>query len=54
MNEFYQNYMVELLRKIFEARKSGNNEAVKNYASQLKELNKTIFLDNNKKQLILR
>lgn len=45
MNEFYNNYMVEILQKIFQAYKSGNKKAAKEYALELKELNKTIFLE---------
>ena len=49
MDEFYHNYTKELLKKIMEAFKSGNKNAAKEYALELKELNKTIFLD---KQLV--
>lgn len=49
MNEFYHNYTKELLKKIIEAFKSGNKNAAKEYTQELKELNKTIFLD---KQLV--
>ena len=45
MNEFYNNYMSEILKKIFQAYKSGNKKAAREYALELKELNKTIFLD---------
>ena len=45
MDEFYNNYMREILRKIFQAYKSGDKKAAYEYALELKELNKTIFLD---------
>lgn len=45
MQEFYREYTKELLKRIMEAFKSGNKNAAKEYALELKELNKTIFLD---------
>jgi len=45
MKEFYNNYTKELLQKIFEAYKKGDKKAAYGYALELKELNKTIFLD---------
>jgi hypothetical protein len=45
MNEFYHDYTKELLKKIVGAFKSGNTQAAKEYTLELKELNKTIFLD---------
>jgi hypothetical protein len=45
MQEFYRDYTKELLKKIVEAFKSGNKNAAKEYTLELKELNKTIFLD---------
>lgn len=49
MNEFYNNYASKILKKIFQAYKSGDKKAIEGYALELKELNKTIFLD---KQLV--
>lgn len=49
MNEFYNNYAAELLQKIFTEYRKGNKQKAKHYALELKELNKTIFLD---KQLV--
>lgn len=51
MNEFYSNYRIKLLKAIFEELKRGNKEGIKNYAYELKELNKTQFFD---KKLILK
>ena len=45
MEEFYRNYTKELLQKIFAELKNGNKEGIKNYVAQLKELNKTQFLE---------
>ena len=45
MNEFYREYTKELLKRIMEAFKSGNKQAAKDYTLELKELNKTMFLD---------
>lgn len=52
MDEFYQDYRIVLLRKIFIALRNGDKETAKKYTLELKELNKTQFLDN--KKLILR
>ena len=49
MNEFYKDYTKALLKNIMNAFKSGNKDAAKNYTEELKELNKTIFLE---KQLV--
>lgn len=45
MHEFYHNYAAQLLQNIFEEYKKGNKEKAKEYALELKELNKTIFLE---------
>lgn len=49
MDEFYNNYRIELLKLIFKELKNGNKDAIKNYVEELKELNKELFLD---KQLV--
>ena len=51
MEEFYHNYTVRLLKNIFLAYKEKDKKAVKEYALELKELNKSRFLD---KQLIFK
>ena len=45
MQEFYLSYTKQLLKNIMEAFKKGDMKAVKEYSLELKELNKTIYLD---------
>jgi hypothetical protein len=48
MDEFYKDYTKELLKRIITELKNGNKDGIKNYVSQLKELNKTQFLETQK------
>lgn len=45
MDEFYKEYTKELLKRIITELKNGNKDGIKNYVAQLKELNKTQFLE---------
>ena len=45
MDEFYQDYLKQLLRNVFEEYKKGNKEKAKEYALEIKELNKQMFLN---------
>ena len=49
MKEFYNGYTKLLLKTIMNAFKVGDIQTAKKYTEELKELNKTIFLD---KQLV--
>lgn len=49
MEEFYHNYLKQLVKRIFDEYKKGNFEKAKQYTLELKELNKTIFFE---KQLV--
>lgn len=48
MEEFYKNYTKELLKVIVEELKKGNKDKIKSYINELKELNKTQFLETQK------
>ena len=45
MKEFYKDYTKELLKVIVTAFRNNDKETAKKYTNELKELNKTIFLD---------
>ena len=45
MKEFYQDYLKQLLKNVFEEFKKGNKEKAREYALEIKELNKQMFFD---------